>query len=404
MGKYFFQNGSVYFDALGKIGVVSREEFAKGTFFKDKTVQVLVNNVEFRTVTLSDVNTHLADELVAAEFPSDQIVQYEKVSNTGYQGMAVPNDQVAEIYRLFDRDAIKVFIPYPVALRAFVNYKNLFDEKKVSVVVDDLQDRFVLTIFWGLRIADTREIPKKSIDKTAEEVIRSEKYFITNYIKEISNFSFMFISNNKELCEALSKIDGHTKDKIAYFEELYPAFLALDIAKFPIHFYLPDEIIKQRRIKDFKRSLISYAVAGAMAGVAMIFFLVAEIQEHLAMDKNIQLNAKRSVLIEKIKSRNSLVYKDILKIRAKINLFSLYGDFIRNVPPGHLIENFSLSLKGANYLSGEWEFIGHVLSDKKHVFNFGTKGMFKDRSVENIFINDMPAQRVVLTVAKSKGE
>ena len=52
MGKYLFQNGSVYFDAQGKIGVVPREEFAKETFLKDKTAQVLVNSVEFKTLTL----------------------------------------------------------------------------------------------------------------------------------------------------------------------------------------------------------------------------------------------------------------------------------------------------------------------------------------------------------------
>jgi len=404
MGKYLFQNGSVYFDAQGKIGVVPREEFAKETFLKDKTAQVLVNSVEFKTLTLSDVNTHIADELVAAEFPADQIVQYEKISSSTYQGMAISNAQVAEVYGLFNRDAIRVFIPYPIALRAFINYKSLFDEKKVSVVVDDLQDRFVLTIFWGLRVAEVREIPRKSIDKIAEEVIRSEKFFISNYIKETSNFSFMFISNNKELCAAMSKMEGHGKDRIAFFEELYPAFLALDIAKFPIHFYLPDEVVKQRRIKEFKRNLVSYAVAGAMAAITLIFFLVAEVQEHSAMDQNIQLNGKRSELIEKIKSRNSVVYRDILKKRAKVNLFSLYGDFTRNVPPGYLIESFSLTLKNTNYLAGEWEFTGYVYSDKKHVFNFGTEGMFKDRAVDNILINNLPAQRVVLTVAKSKGE
>jgi len=400
MGKYLFQNGSVYFDALGQIGVASREEFSKEAFLKDKTAQVLVNGIEFKTLSLSDVNAHLVDEIVAAEFSSDQIVQYEKINNTLYQGMAASDDQVAEIYRLFDRNAIKVFIPYPIALRAFLNYKKIFDEQKISVVVDDLQDRFVLTILWGLRIAETREIQKKSIDKIAEEVIRSEKYFITNHIKEASNPSFMFISNNKELCQAISTIDGHLKDSTAYFEELYPAFLALDYASFAVHFYLPDEIIKQRRVKEFKRNLAGYAVTGIIIGVSMVYFLVAEVQEHSAMDKNIEFAVKRSDLIEKVKLRNSLVYKEILRKREKVNLFSLYGNFTQNVPPGYLIENFSLSLKNISNLTGEWTFVGYVSLNKSLLTDFGSKGMFKNRSVDNIFIKDSPAQRVVLTVAK----
>ena len=404
MGKYFIQNDFVYHDALGKVGVVSKEEFSKETFPKDKNVQVLVNNVEFKVITLSEVNIHLADELVAAEFSADKIVQYEKITNTIYQGMALPQEQVAQAYRLFDRDAIKVFIPYPIALRAFLKYKKIFDEQNVSVVVDDLQDRFVLTIFWGLRVAETREIQKKPTDKLAEEVIRSEKNFVTNHVKEISNPVFMFISNNKELCEAISNISSHKKENTIHFEELYPAFIALDFAVFAIHFYLPDEILKQRRLKEFKRNLVSFLAAGVMVTGALIYFLIAEFQEHISFDKYIKLSAKRSDLIEKIKSRNSLVFKDILEKRQKINLFSLYGNFTQNVPPGYLIENFSLTLDKQNDLSGQWVFVGYVSSNNSFVSQFGTQGMFKDRVVENIFLKDSPAQRVELNVSKLKGE
>ena len=404
MGKYFFQNGSVYFDALGQIGVSSREEFSKDTFVKDKVAQVLVNNVEFKAVALSDVNVPMAEELIAAQFSSGQIVQYEKIGNAIYQGMAAGDKEVGEIYRFFDRDAIKTFIPYPLALRAFLIHKEIFNEEKVSVIVDDLQDRFVLTIFWGLRVAETRDIAKRPIDKIAEEVIRSEKNFMTNNTKEASNLSFMFASNNKELCEAVSKIDAHSKEHTAYFEELYPAFKGLDYAKFSAHFYLPDEIIKQRRLREFKRNLVGYAVAGAMATISLVYFLVAVVQEHSAFDRNVQLTAKRADLTEKIKLRNVLAYKDILKSRSTVNLFSLYGDFTQNVPPGYLIENFSLVFKSTDTLSGQWDFVGYVLSTKVLVSDFGTKGMFKNRSIEDVFIKDSPAQRVVLNVAKPKGE
>ncbi len=404
MGKYFFQNGSVYWQKDNQFGVVSKEDFAKDTFPKDSIAQVLINSVDFKTFSVSDINAHLVDEQVAAEFSPDQVVQSEKISATLYQGMAVNKDQVSETYSLFNKDAVKVFIPYPIALRSFVNYKQLLNELKISIVVDDLQDRLMLTIFWGKRVIETREIQKKAADKVAEEVVRSEKNFITNYVKEVSDPSFMFISNNKKLCEAVLNIEGHKKENIAYFEEFYPAFLALDFAKFNVNFYLADEILKQRRIKEFKRNLVSYAVAGAMVGVSLIYFLVAAFQEHIAMDESIKLNVNRSALVEKIKSMNTLAYTDILKKREKINLFTLYGNFIDNVPPGFFIENFSLVLNNVSNLSGEWAFTGYITSDKNLVSQFGSKGMFKNRVVDNIFLKDSPAQRVVLTVAKVKGE
>ncbi len=404
MGKYLFQNGSVYFDALGQIGVIPRSEFTKDTFVKDKAAQVLINNVEFKAVTLSDIEISRADELVAAQFSDGQIIQYEKIGSSTYQGMAADDKDIGEIYRLFDRASIKVFIPYPLALRAFLIHKEIFNEKKVSILVDDLQDRFILTIFYGLKVSETREIPKRSIDKVAEEVIRSEKYFLTNHIKKESNLSFMFISNNKELCEEIAKIDTHSKDDIAYFEELYPAFLALDYAKFSVHFYLQEEIIKQRRIREFKRNLVGYAISGIIASISLIFFLVIAVQEHSARDRNIELTAKRAELTEKIKLKNVLVYKDILHSRAKVNLFLLYGDFIQNVPPGYLVENFSLIFNNKNNSSGEWVFTGIIYSNKRLISDFGSKGVFKNRSIENIFIKDSPAQRVVLNVVKSKGE
>ena len=311
---------------------------------------------------------------------------------------------MAEIYRLFNKDSIKVFIPYPIALRAFINQKKLLNDTKVSIVVDDLQDRFILTIFWGMKVVETREIQKKASEKIAEEVVRSEKNFITNHAKEISKPLFIFISNNNELCEAISKIDGHSKENIIHFDEVYPAFLALDYANFDIHFHLADEILKQRRMKEFKRNLLSYAVAGVVVGATLIYFLLAIYQEHLVMDENIKLNTTRSVLIEKIKSRNTLSYRNILKAREKINLFQLYVNFVQNNPPGYTIENFSLVLNNLKNLSGEWTFTGFVSSNKNLVDQFGTQGMFKHRVVDNIFIKDTSAQRVVLTVSKLKGE
>ena len=404
MSKYLFQNGSVYWQKDNQFGVVSKEDFAKDTFIKDDFAQVLINNVDFKTVTISDINAHLADDQVAALFSTDQVVQSERLNSSLYQGMAATKEQVAETYRLFNKDSFKVFIPYPIALRAFINQKKLLNETKVSIVVDDLQDRFILTIFWGMKVLETREIQKKASEKIAEEVVRSEKNFITNHAKEISKPSFIFISNNSELCEAVSKIDGHSKENIIYFEETYPAFLALDYANFDIHFYLADEILKQKRMKEFKKNLLSYAVAGVIVGVTLIYFLFAIYQEHLVMDENIKLNTTRSVLIEKIKSRNTLSYRNILKAREKINLFQLYVNFVQNIPPSYTIENFSLVLNNLKNLSGEWTFTGFITSNKNLVEQFGTNGMFKNREVDNIFIKDTSAQRVVLTVSKLKGE
>ena len=404
MGKYFFQNGSVYWQKDSKFGVVSKEEFPKGDFPKDNHVQVLINNVEFKTVLLSDVNTYLSDELVAAEFAVDQVVQSEKISSTLYQGMAASKEQVSETYSMFDKGAIKVFIPYPIALRAFINYKKLLNELKISIVVDDLQDRFILTILWGMKVIETREIQKKAADKIAEEVVRSEKNFITNHVKEISNPALMFISNNKQLCEAVAKLEGHKSENIVYFEEVYPAFLALDFAQFKVHFQLADEILKLRRIKEFKRNLLSYSVAGAMVGLSLIYFLFAAIQEHMAMDENTRLNADRSALVEKIKSKDALAYRDILHKREKMNLFSLYGNFVENVPPGCLIQDFSLVLNESGNSPGGWTFTGVITSDNSLVSQFGSQGMFRTRVVDNFLLKDSPAQRVVLTVTKLKGE
>ena len=218
MGKYFFQNESVYWEKNGQFGVVSKEEFSKITYPKDTFAQVLIYNVDFKTLTLSNVDTHLSEDVVASEFSPDCVVQSERINSSVYQGMAITKEQVSETYSLFNKDAIKVFIPYQIALRAFISNKKLLDELKILIVVDDLQDRLILTIFQGMKVVETREIQKKETDKIAEEVVRSEKNFITNHVKEISNPSFMIISNNKELCEAVSNIKGHKKENIVCFE------------------------------------------------------------------------------------------------------------------------------------------------------------------------------------------
>ena len=68
MGKYFFQNGSVYWQKDSQFGVVSKEEFKKDAFPKDNIAQVLINNVDFKTISISDINAHLVDDQVASEF------------------------------------------------------------------------------------------------------------------------------------------------------------------------------------------------------------------------------------------------------------------------------------------------------------------------------------------------
>lgn len=402
MTKYFFQNNSVYFQKDGQFGVVSKDTFVKEAYLKDDSVQVLINDVEFKSVSISDIDIYRVDEIVAAKFAIDQVVQAEKVENMKYQGMAATKALVAEIYGFFKKGAVKSFLPYPIALRAFIKNKGYSDNAGVFIVIDDLQDRLILTIFWGNSVVETREIPKKETGKIAEEVVRSQKNFIANHAKILTNPSFVCLSNNEDLCNAMSAIPGQKKESILYFKELYPAFLALESSVFNVHFHLAEEVLKQKRLREFKRNLVSCCVAGGLVMVSIIYILVAAYQERVAANKNVELNASYSALVEKIKSRNTLVYKDVLAKREKIDLFTLYEDFIQNVPPGYSVGSFSLTLNSIDNLSGAWTFDAYILSNGGVESQFGSQGLFKDRRIQNVFGKDLPAQEVELVLTKRK--
>ena len=402
MGKYFFQNESVYWQKDNQFGVVSKETFAQESYPKDDSVQILINDVEYATVPVSDIDLHRIDEIVSAKFDINQVVQAEKVANMKYQGMAATKARIAEIYGLFKRDSVKTFIPYPVALRSFIKSKGFVSNADVFFVIDDLQDRFILTIFWENSIVETREIPKKETDKIAEEVVRSQKNFISDHVKIITNPSFVCLSNNEDLCKAMSAIPGQKKESILYFNELYPAFVALESSVFNVRFNLADEVLMQKRMREFKRNLVSCGVAGGMIAVSLICFIFAFFQERILENKNVALNASYPVLVEKVKARNTLVYKDILAKREKVDLFGLYEDFLRNIPPGYSVGEFSLVLKNSDDLSGTWVFDAYVLSSGGIESQFGTKGLFKDRQVQNVFGKDLPAQEVELVLKKRK--
>ena len=396
MASFLFQNGSVYYEKDDQRGVLPLDVFKASPLVRTTDAIVFFTDVDARRSVAPDSDAAKRDQMFGSLFANDVLVVAERTKGNTYQVFGAKSSVIRDIYAVFGKENIKLLVPYSVGIRSFIIDRGVVPPGKAAVVLDDLGDKYILTIFHGLEVSESREIVHMDPQKVVEEILRSQKEFESRMARDAQTPDFYFVSNSKEVCDSASVSGLYSVDAIAFIDSLMPVFKAR-IPMNDFHFSLPEDVVRLRQMKELKKNFWVYVGAGSVVLVGVAYFLGGAIWYGSLSGRVTELAVKETHLQSEINNEMAMKYRDIIRHSPKADLLMVVDSFRENVPFGFQIEY--VSLKDA---SNKWDIQGVVVADRKLLSDFGKTGIFQTRTIENIFVRNLPAQKV--TTVLKKGE
>ena len=396
MASFLFQNGSVYYEKDDQRGVLPLDVFKASPLVRTTDAIVFFTDVDARRSVAPDSDAAKRDQMFGSLFANDVLVVAERTKGNTYQVFGAKSSVIRDIYAVFGKENIKFLVPYSVGIRSFIIDRGVVPPGKAAVVLDDLGDKYILTIFHGLEVSESREIVHMDPQKVVEEILRSQKEFESRMARDAQTPDFYFVSNSKEVCDRASVSGLYSVDAIAFIDSLMPVFKAR-IPMNDFHFSLPEDVVRLRQMKELKKNFWVYVGAGSVILVGVAYFLGGAIWYGSLSGRVTELAVKETHLQSEINNEMAMKYRDIIRHSPKADLLMVVNSFRENVPFGFQIEY--VSLKDA---PDKWDIQGVVVADRKLLSDFGKTGIFQNRTIENIFVRNLPAQKV--TTVLKKGE
>ena len=396
MASFLFQNGSVYYEKDDQRGVLPLDVFKASPLVRTTDAIVFFTDVDARRSVAPDSDAAKRDQMFGSLFANDVLVVAERTKGNTYQVFGAKSSVIRDIYAVFGKENIKLLVPYSVGIRSFIIDRGVVPPGKAAVVLDDLGDKYILTIFHGLEVSESREIVHMDPQKVVEEILRSQKEFESRMARDAQTPDFYFVSNSKDVCDRASVSGLYSVDAIAFIDSLMPVFKAR-IPMNDFHFSLPEDVVRLRQMKELKKNFWVYVGAGSVILVGVAYFLGGAIWYGSLSGRVTELAVKETHLQSEINNEMAMKYRDIIRHSPKADLLMVVNSFRENVPFGFQIEY--VSLKDA---PDKWDIQGVVVADRKLLSDFGKTGIFQNRTIENIFVRNLPAQKV--TTVLKKGE
>ena len=396
MASFLFQNGSVYYEKDDQRGVLPLDVFKASPLVRTTDAIVFFTDVDARRSVAPDSDAAKRDQMFGSLFANDVLVVAERTKGNTYQVFGAKSSTIRAIYAVFGKENIKFLVPYSVGIRSFIIDRGVVPPGKAAVVLDDLGDKYILTIFHGLEVSESREIVHMDPQKVVEEILRSQKEFESRMARDAQTPDFYFVSNSKEVCDRASVSGLYSVDAIAFIDSLMPVFKAR-IPMNDFHFSLPEDVVRLRQMKELKKNFWVYVGAGSVILVGVAYFLGGAIWYGSLSGRVTELAVKETHLQSEINNEMAMKYRDIIRHSPKADLLMVVNSFRENVPFGFQIEY--VSIKDA---PDKWDIQGVVVADRKLLSDFGKTGIFQNRTIENIFVRNLPAQKV--TTVLKKGE
>lgn len=392
--NYLIFDKDIYYETPDKKGMASRQEI-NGVFpGATKDFSVAVIDTLQKQLAAPEKSPSKKDEVIASSFTGDYLIQSEQVARNLFQVIAIEKTKVAEVYKHLGFENVRLVVPYGVALREFLKTNNLFDEKKRIVFLDHLDNQVLLTIFNNNLFTTPRRL-SVILKQVVRELLRSqENYKALN--KDEKEINFLIVTNHQEIIEEIVSSGLETKDNVRFVSEPYPALTGLKTGKFFMHFLLPEQFIRLRKLKIAKKRVFNL---GVMAGVLAAFFIL--LLGSFSLNKTTLMRLKnlrfeQASQEEALKRAYQAKYKDILRGRKKIDLPYFVSSFISALPGEYKVE--SMNIRNAS--SGAYRFEAIVFweaKDKPFVALFLPRA-FRQARFENILVKGSPGIRVVLDI------
>jgi hypothetical protein len=392
--NYLIFDEDIYYDLDGKTGIVSKDKMHDvfGGLPKDAAVAVI--DTLQKQVAAPEKSPSKKDEVIASSFSGEYLTQSERIAENLFQVIAIEKPKVAQVYKHLGFENVRLVVPYGVALREFLRNNNLSSQDKRIVFLDYLGDQVLLTIFNNEAFTTPRRLSKVLKQVTRELNRSQENYRSQNKVD--AEISFLIATNSKEIIDEIVSSGLETKDNIIFVQDSFPALSGLKQGKFSMHYLLPEQFIRLRKLKEAKRRVFNL---GVMLGI-LAFFLILLLGS-LSVNKTASMRLKNLQLEEVsqeeiLKSAYLAKYKDILRRQNKINFPYFFSLFFEALPSEYKLE--SVTIRGLSSGRYRFEAIVSLEAKDKPFTKMSLPAAFKQARVENILVKDNPGVKVTLDI------
>ena len=392
--NYLIFDNDVYYDIDAKTGVAPKHEIQ--AVFKGSTREVSVAIIDTlqKQVAAPEKSPSKKDEVIASSFTGEYLIQSERIAENLFQVIAVEKPKINEVYKCLGFENVRLVVPYGIALREFLKNNNLVDDKKRIVFLDHLGDQVLLTIFNKEVFTAPRRLTKVLAQVTRELMRSQESYRSVN--KTDAEISFLLVTNSKEIADEIVSSGLDSKDNIIIVQDPYPALSGLKQGNFSMHYLLPEQFIRLRKLKEAKKRVFKF---GVMLGVITLFLIL--LLGSFSMNKTASMRLK-SLQLEEASSNEALKrayltkYKDILRREKKINFPYFFNLFLKALPSEYKVE--SVTIRSSSNGRYRLEAIVSLVAKDKPFTKVSLSRVFKQARVENILVKDNPGLKVTLDI------
>lgn len=393
MNHLIFDN-DIYFEAEGSGGIVPKDKMSTVLTGLDKEFKVAVIDTLEKQVVAPEKLASKKDEAIASSFTGEYVTQSERVAPNLFQVIAIEKSKLSELYKCLGFENVRLVVPYGVALREFLKENNLLREKKRIVFLDHMGNQVLLTIFNNSMFTTPRRL-SVATRRVVSEVTRSqENYKALN--KEEKEISFLIATNSKEIMDEIVSSGLDSKENVVYFPDPYPALKGLRQGKFSMHYLLPEQFIRLRKLKVFKKRMVSFGMMSAVLAAFLVVLLGSFSINKNALQRLKELRLEEASQNDALRRAYGAKYKDILGHKKKINLPYFVSSFIRMLPSEYKVE--SITVRG---ISGSYRFEAIVFQDSydEPIGSLMLPRAFKGARIENVLVKGRPGMRVVLDIS-----
>ena len=389
MNYLIFDTDIYYENETGTSGILARDK-VKALFpgTDRQCMAVVIETLQKRLVAPEKIPAK-REEVIAASFPGEYAIQSEQIAPNLFQAIAFEKSKLTELYKCLGFENVKLVVPYGVALREFIRSKDLSAKNKRIVFLDYIGNEVLLTIFNNGLFTTPRRL-SIAVSRVVTELTRSEENYKT-INKEEKDSKFLIATNSKEILEEIKK-EG-LQDESVYFPEKYPSLKGLRQGKFSMHYMPPDELKRLRMLKNFKKRMLSLGMIALVSGAVLALFTGSFIVKKNASARLKALSLEKASLEDTLKGSYKAKYKDILRSKKKADIAYLADVFTASLPPEYKIELITVRAVPGGYA---FEAIASYETVNRPMEEFILPRPFKKARVENIFIKDRPAVRVVM--------
>jgi len=393
--NYIIFDDDIYYDSSGKIGIVPKDKLNAFLAGPRNDFSIAVIDTLQKQVAAPEKSPSRKDEVIASSFSGDYVTQSERIAANLFQVIAVEKPKVAEIYKYLGFENVRLIVPYGVALREFLKSNGILSQDKRIVFLDHLGNQVLVTIFNN----DVFTTPRRlsiATKRVVSELNRSQENYKAQ-AKDKEEISFLIATNSREIMEEIVSSGLEKKENILCFSDSYPALTGLKQGKFSMHYLLPEQFIRLRKLKIVRKRIYSFGIMGGVLGVLLILLLGS-----FSMDKNALMHLESLQLKaisdnEALKRAYGTKYRDILRRKVKPDLPYFINSFIKALPFEYKVESITIR---RNTSFGPYRFEA-IVSQKtrcKPFIKLFLPAAFKQARFENILVKGNPGVKVTLDI------